>query len=104
MSAYVIVEIEVDDPAGYEQYRPLAAASVARHGGRYVARGGQTEIFEGEWSGRIVVLEFGSLEAARTWYHSDDYQEALPIRLRTSRGRMLAVEGTEVPARSMESR
>lgn len=103
MSAYVIVEIEVDDHT-YERYRPLAAASVARHGGRYVARGGQTEIFEGEWLGRIVVLEFGSLQAAQAWYHSDDCQQALPIRLRTSRGRMIAVEGTEVPARSTESR
>ena len=104
MSAYVIAEIEVDDPAGYEEYRSLAAASVTRHGGRYVARGGQTEIFEGAWSGRIAVLEFGSLAAAQAWYHSDDYQQALPIRLRTSRGRMIAVEGTEVPAHSMESR
>ena len=97
MSAYVIVEVKVDDPAGYEEYRPLAAASVARHGGRFVARGGQTETFEGEWSGRMVIIEFESLEAARIWYHSDDYQEALPLRLRTSRGRMIAVEGTEAP-------
>ncbi len=97
MSAYVIVEIKVHDTAGYEEYRPLAAASVTRHGGRYIARGGRTETFEGEWSGRIVVLEFESIEAARVWYHSEDYQEALPIRLRTSRGRVIAVEGTEAP-------
>jgi uncharacterized protein (DUF1330 family) len=92
VSAYVIVEIEVEDAAAYEEYRPLAAASVARHGGRYVARGGKTEALEGEWWGRIVVLEFDSLDAARSWYHSDDYQACLPIRLRTSRGRMIAVE------------
>jgi uncharacterized protein (DUF1330 family) len=93
VSAYVIVEIEVDDPAAYEEYRPLAAASVARHGGRYIARGGKTETFEGEWSGRIVVLEFDTLDAAQAWYHSDDYQACVPIRHRTSRGRMIAVEG-----------
>ena len=98
MNAYVIVEVEVDDPVGYQKYRPLAAASVTRHGGRYVARGGQTETFEGEWSGRVVVLEFESLDAARAWYHSEDYQQALPLRLRTSRGRMIAVEGSEAPA------
>ncbi len=98
MSAYVIVEVEVDDPVGYQEYRPRAAASVARHGGRYVARGGQMETFEGEWSGRVVVLEFESLDAARAWYHSDDYQQALPLRLRASRGRMIAVEGLETPA------
>jgi uncharacterized protein (DUF1330 family) len=96
VSAYVIVEIEVQDADAYEEYRPLAAASVARHGGRYVVRGGTTETLEGEWAGRIVVLEFDSLDAARAWYHSDDYQACLPIRLRTSRGRMIAVEQGEI--------
>jgi uncharacterized protein (DUF1330 family) len=95
MSAYVIVDVEVDDPVGYQQYRPLAAASVARHGGRYVARGGPTETFEGEWSERVVVIEFDNLDAARAWYHSADYQKALPLRLRASRGRMIAVGGTD---------
>ena len=93
MSAYVIVVVEVGDPDGYAEYRPLAAASVARHGGRYIARGGETEVLEGEWSSRIVVLEFDTLDAARTWYRSEDYQACLPIRHRTSRGRMIAVEG-----------
>ena len=93
MSAYVIVEIEVDDPEGYAEYRPKAAASVARHGGRYLVRGGRTETLEGEWADRIVVLEFDSLGAARAWYHSEDYQACVPIRHRTSRARMIAVEG-----------
>ena len=96
MRAYVIVEIKVHDTAGYEEYRPLAA-SVARHGDRYAARGRRTETFQGEWPGRIVLLEFENNEATRVWYHSEDYQEALPIRLRTSRGRVIAVEGTEAP-------
>jgi uncharacterized protein (DUF1330 family) len=94
MRAYVIVEIKVHDTAGYEEYWPLAA-SVARHGDRYAARGRRTETFQGEWPGRIVLLEFENNEATRVWYHSDDYQEVLPIRLRTSRGRMIAVKGTE---------
>ncbi|HKR51422.1 MAG TPA: DUF1330 domain-containing protein [Pseudonocardiaceae bacterium] len=94
MSAYVIVEVDIDDPVGYQEYRLLATASVARHGGRYVARGGPTETFEGEWSGRVVVIEFDSLDAARAWYHFADYQEALPLRQRASRGRVIAVEGT----------
>ena len=93
MPAYVLVEIEIEDREAYEEYRPLAAASVERHGGRYIARGGETATFEGEWFGRIVLLEFDTLDAAKAWYYSDDYQAALPIRLRTSRGRMIAVEG-----------
>lgn len=93
MSTYVIAEIEVTDPDGYAEYAPLANASVLRHGGRFVVRGGPAEIIEGDWSGRMVVLEFESLEAARAWYDSDDYQACLPLRLQNSKGRMIAVEG-----------
>ena len=94
MSAYVLVEIEVTNPEGYNEYRPLASESVAKHGGRYLARGGKTEAWEGEWAPRIVVLEFESLEAAHAWYYSDDYQAALAVRQDNSRARMIAVEGT----------
>ncbi|HYT37860.1 MAG TPA: DUF1330 domain-containing protein [Acidimicrobiia bacterium] len=93
MSAYVIVELEVTNPEEYAAYGQLAVASVARHGGRFVVRGGEFEVLEGEWSPRMIVLEFESLDAARSWYHSDDYQECLPMRLRSSKGRMIAVEG-----------
>lgn len=93
MSVYVIAEIEVTDPDGYAKYAPLANESVLRHGGRFVVRGGESQVIEGTWAGRMVVLEFDSLEAAQAWYHSDDYQAALPIRLQSSNGRMIAVEG-----------
>ncbi|HEV7864229.1 MAG TPA: DUF1330 domain-containing protein [Acidimicrobiia bacterium] len=95
MSAYVLVEIEVIDPEAYAEYMPLAEASVKRHGGRYIARGGLTETFEGAWAGRIVILEFESLDAARAWYHSADYQACLPVRLNTSQGRMIALDGLD---------
>jgi uncharacterized protein (DUF1330 family) len=93
VSTYVIAEIEVTDADRYAEYATEASASVLRHGGRFVVRGGPSEIIEGDWSGRIVVLEFDSLEAARGWYDSDDYQACLPIRLESSKGRMIAVEG-----------
>jgi uncharacterized protein (DUF1330 family) len=95
VSAYVIVELEVEDPDAYEEYRPLANASVVRHGGRFLVRGGKSEALEGEWMSKMVVLEFEDLAAATTWYHSEDYQACLPIRLRTTRGRMIVVEGYE---------
>ena len=94
MSAYVVVEVDVENPEGYAEYAPLATESVAKHGGRFLARGGKTEQWEGEWSARIVVLEFESLEAAHAWYYSDDYQAALAVRQDNSRARMIAVEGT----------
>jgi uncharacterized protein (DUF1330 family) len=95
MSAYVIVEIDVENEAGYEEYKPLANESIARHGGRFVIRGGKTEVWEGEWDDRIVVLEFDDLDAARAWYFSDDYQAAAAVRHRTSQGRIIAVEGAD---------
>jgi uncharacterized protein (DUF1330 family) len=94
MAGYIIGEIEVTDPAAYERYRPLAAAAIARHGGKYLVRGGPGETLEGEGDlKRIVVLEFPSVEQARRFYDSPDYREALPLRLASSRGRLFIVEG-----------
>jgi len=93
VSAYVIVELEVTDPDEYAAYGKLAEASVTRHGGRFVVRGGEAEVIEGEWSPRMVVLEFEDLDAVRRWYHSDDYQACLPMRLHSATGRMIAVAG-----------
>jgi uncharacterized protein (DUF1330 family) len=95
MAAYVIAEVSVTEPEAYEQYKPLAGASVVAHGGSYEARGGAVESLEGEpVSGRIVILRFDSLEAARNWYNSDDYQAALPLRNASARSRVFIVEGT----------
>jgi len=93
MSAYVIVELEVTDPEEYAAYGKLAEASVTRHGGRFLVRGGETEVIEGEWSPRMVVLEFEDLDAIRRWYHSEDYQACVGMRLSSSKGRMIAVAG-----------
>jgi uncharacterized protein (DUF1330 family) len=93
VSAYVLVEIEVTNQEEYAAYGKLALENVARHGGRFLARGGETEMFEGQWSPRIVLLEFESLDAIRRWYNSDDYQEILPMRLNSTTSRLIAVEG-----------
>jgi uncharacterized protein (DUF1330 family) len=94
MPAYIIAEIQVTDPTAYEGYRPLAAASIARFGGRYVVRGGKLDLLEGEpVPGRIVVIEFPDADAARRWYRSEEYQKALRIRQSASRGRVFLVEG-----------
>ena len=93
MPAYVVVEVDVENREGYAEYTPLATESLARHGGRLLVRGGKSEVWEGEWFPRIVVLEFESLEAAHAWYYSDDYQAAAAVRQQNSRARMIAVEG-----------
>jgi uncharacterized protein (DUF1330 family) len=94
MPAYIIAEVEVTNPAGYEAYRPLAGASIAQYGGKFVVRGGRAELVEGtQEPARMVVIEFADTAAAKRWYNSPEYQEALKIRLANSTGRVILVEG-----------
>lgn len=92
--AYVLVEVRVTNPPAYAGYRDLAGPSVARHGGRFLVRGGAVTPLEGDWHPeRLVVIEFADVDAARAWYWSADYQAALAIRLANSVGRAVMVEG-----------
>ena len=94
MAAYVIVDIEVTDPAGYDEYRQRVPATLAAHGGRFLVRGGALEVVEGSWRPRrLVVLEFPSLAQARRWYDSEEYREPKAMRLRTSKANVVFVEG-----------
>jgi uncharacterized protein (DUF1330 family) len=94
MSAYLLVEVEVTDPARYERYKKLAPAAVAKYGGRYLVRGGATEVLEGDWRpARIVVLEFPSAEAARLFYASPEYEVARAERTGAARMNFVLVEG-----------
>ena len=94
MSAYVLVEVTVTNPEPYAAYRDLATASVARHGGRFLARGGAITPLESDWNPqRLVVIEFESVDAAKAWYFSEDYQDALKVRQANSIGKALIVEG-----------
>lgn len=94
MAAYVVVEIEVRDPARYEEYKKLAEASVAAFDGRYIVRGGAVETLEGSWHpGRFVVLEFPSAERAREWWGSELYRPGKELRQAIARTEMILVQG-----------
>jgi uncharacterized protein (DUF1330 family) len=94
MPAFVIVETDVHDPEQYEQYKAASPGAVAAGGGRFVARGGELAVLEGDWSPkRLVVLEFPDLEAAKRWYESPEYQAAKKLRDGAANLRMVAVEG-----------
>jgi len=94
MSAYVIVEIDIVDPAGYEEYKKLAGATVEKYGGKYIIRGGAVETLEGDWNPkRIVVLQFDSMQRAKEWLNCEEYREPRKMRHRTARTRMVVVEG-----------
>src|SRR5437667_12849150 len=97
MHAYIIVEIEILEPAGYEEYKKLAGATVEKYGGKYIVRGGKAEVLEGDWQPkRIVVLEFESMERAKEWLNCDEYREPRKLRHKTARANMLLVEGIQV--------
>ena len=94
MPAYIVADVEVHDPARYERYKSLAPPAIARHGGRYLARGGRTEVLEGGRSPRrAVILEFPSLEKAKAWWASAEYAEGKALRQACARAEMFVVEG-----------
>jgi len=98
MPAYVVVNVEVHDPQRYEKYKELAPASIAAHGGRYLARGGPAEILEGAYQPRrFVILEFPTVERARTWWACEEYARAKALRQATARTDMILVEGLGAP-------
>ena len=71
MPAYVIVETNITDSERYEQYKAAASAAIAACGGRYLARGGELAVLEGDWQpSALVVLEFEDLATAKRWYDS----------------------------------
>ncbi|MGC1241840.1 MAG: DUF1330 domain-containing protein [Chryseosolibacter sp.] len=94
MKAYVIVDVRITDPERYEAYKKLTPGSLEPYDGKFIVRGAETETLEGSWNpGRIVVLEFPSLEKARAWWSSEGYAPAKALRQSASVTQMILVEG-----------
>ena len=94
MSAYVIVDVAVHDPDAYERYKGMSLAAVTAFGGRFIVRGGKAEVLEGEWTPqRVVVVEFDTVEQAKSWWSSDEYAPAKALRQSASTGKIILVEG-----------
>jgi uncharacterized protein (DUF1330 family) len=94
VAAYVIIETDITDPEQYERYKAASPGAVQAGGGRFVARGGELDVLEGDWHPtRLVVLEFEDLAAARAWYDSEAYQQAKALRAGAAHLRMVAVQG-----------
>ncbi len=99
MPAYLIADVEVTDPAGYEEYRKRVPALVAAYGGRFLARGGALTILEGAWRPkRLVVIEFPDMAALKSWYDSPAYRPLIELRQRTATSNVLAIEGSAPPS------
>jgi uncharacterized protein (DUF1330 family) len=94
MAAYIHADVEITDPVLYEEYRRDVPALIAAHGGRYLVRGGATQLLEGDPTPhRQVILEFPDMAHLKAFYFSPDYQRLAALRQRASRGRLVAIEG-----------
>ena len=94
MSAYLIVDIDIHDAAGLQEYRNQVPATLTKYGGRFIVRGGKFEKLEGDWQPkRLVLLEFPSVEQAKRWYDSEEYRPLKAMRLKASSGSLILVEG-----------
>ncbi len=97
MPVYVIADVKVSDPQQYEQYKVLSPAAIEAAGGRFLARGGHNEVFEGSWTpARLVMVEFPDLASARAFYDSAQYRAARAARAgATEYFNMVVVQGVE---------
>ncbi|MGE5264142.1 MAG: DUF1330 domain-containing protein [Acidobacteriota bacterium] len=94
MTAYVVVDIDVHDAVRYDDYKLLAPPSIAAYGGKYLARAGKTEVLEGTWvPKRLVILEFPNAEQAKKWLNSPEYSAARQLRHATATSNMVVIEG-----------
>jgi len=95
MAAYVLAEIEIINPDGYKEYSAQVPATIAKYGGRFLVRGGNAEVLEGEWpvARRRVLLEFPSVEQAKGWWDSTEYEKPKALRKANSNGRLILLEG-----------
>jgi len=97
MAAYLIADVDVTDAATFDEYKREVPATEARHGGRYLARGGATKVLEGDWDPhRLVIVEFPDMAALTAWYDSPEYERLKEIRFRSAKTRIIAIEG--IPA------
>jgi uncharacterized protein (DUF1330 family) len=98
MPAYLIARIEVTDWERYRQYVEATPGVISRYGGKFIVRGGQSVVLEGEpETRRLVVIEFPTLERAQEFFHSPEYTRVKQLRTGASVGQFLAVDGIPVP-------
>ena len=96
MTAYIVVRMKVTDPEQYKRYAARTPDCVASFGGRFIARGGETVTLEGpEFSDRMVIIEFPSLERAKEFYNSPEYTEIRALRAHAGVGEFIAVDGAD---------
>lgn len=94
MKAYLIAAETVNDDIMFEKYRKAIVPTLEPFGGKFIARGGKLTVLEGEWvHPRTVIIEFPSRESAEGWYNSEAYQSIISLRLKSTIGNLVIVDG-----------
>jgi len=95
MSAYIIVNVDVKDPAVYEEYRARVPALIRKHGGGYLVRGGRFVVVEGDWKpSRLVIFRFPDITSAEALYNDPEYQPLKALRQSAAKMDIVVVEGS----------
>jgi len=98
MSVYLVAELDVKDPEELRKYGEKVPETIAKHGGRYLARRGRLDVLEGKWNSKLLtIVEFPSREALLAWYNSEEYRPLKALRQRAADTTLLMAEG--VPGR-----
>jgi uncharacterized protein (DUF1330 family) len=93
MSVYVIVNINIKDVPAYETYKAGAPALVRKHGGEYLARGGATEVLEGDWTpSRLGILKFPDVASVKALLSDPEYLPLKALRHSIAHTQMVAIE------------
>ena len=94
MSAYLIADVEITDESLYAQFRERMTPTLEAYSGRFIARGGEIEVFDGSWNPkRLAIVAFDSMEQARSWLASPEFKELDGIRTGSSNINLVLVEG-----------
>jgi len=96
MAAYLLARVGVTDWDRYKEYTKKTPGAIAKYGGKFIVRAGEMVTLEGpEETRRVVLIEFPSLEKAKEFYYSKEYQEAKKLRESAAKGQFLAIDGVD---------
>jgi uncharacterized protein (DUF1330 family) len=94
MKAYAIFGETIQDQATFDEYRKHVLPTLVQYKGQFVVRGGSFTVLEGDWPHqRFVIIEFPSRADAEGWYHSPEYQRIVGLRLKSSKGSAIIIDG-----------
>jgi uncharacterized protein (DUF1330 family) len=96
VTAYLVVDLDIDNPKGFQEYQNNVPSFIAKHGGRYIVRGGEFDVIEGGFKPhRLVIFEFPDRQSIRNMFADEGYLKLAQVRLRTAKTIAVAVDGID---------